>query len=195
MGGRMQPEESWISPGALEALVHQCAQKLFAVCREDPRTWLSEADLQAIFYAILWQDFPAHGLPVWALHVGYPCRLPSAEMERLGRRGRAVPVNLGIVFPQSVRLLSRRRWQARLRAALEIKRGYERYREIKDDLAKLAAIQRTWPEVQVWMIIMGYRSPHEDASAIRHLAQSMGVPLLGDNYWGKDRRIEQRELL
>lgn len=184
---------AWPESSAIDALLRQATRQLFAICRADYRGWLSEGDLHAMLYTLLRQELPSHGLPACAVHLGYPCRLPTLGDAAKPRSRRTRPVDLVMVVPQTIHLGRGRRWEGALAVAAEVKRGYERQREIKDDLAKLAAIRNTWPDILSYLIIMGYRNSQEDISAVERAAQAAGVTLLGDNYWGQPGTVNQSE--
>ncbi|HHX43354.1 MAG TPA: hypothetical protein GX714_05115 [Chloroflexi bacterium] len=190
------PEEgTWPAQRAVDALIRECSRLLFAECREDLWAWLSESDLQGMLYAILRRELPAHGLAASAVHMAYPFRITREQAQRLGLRGRTLTTDLVLVVPQSLRLLRGRRWTGRFVAAVEVKRGYERYREIRADLAKLAAVRNVWEDVLTYMVVMGHQSAHEAVSAVEREAAAHGVTLLADNYWVQDARINQPELV
>jgi hypothetical protein len=184
----------WSDPSTLNSLIRGCAERLFALCRADARGWLSEGDLQSMFYAILRRELPQRGLPACAVHAGYPCRIPGHHIRELGKRSRKLPVDLGLVVPQSIHIIGRRQWEGQIVAAIEVKRCHERLREIKADLAKLATIRAAWPEVQVFMLVMGYHSDLEDIAAVERTAATMNIPLLQDNYLGRPEHLDQQEL-
>lgn len=190
------PEErTWPAHRAIDALLRECTRLLFAECRGDLWSWLSESDLQGMLYAILRRELPAHGLSAGALHAAYPFRITEEQAHKLGLRGRTLNTDLVLVVPHTLRLLRGRRWTGDFVAAVEIKRGYERYREIRADLAKLAAVRSVWSDVLTYMIVMGHQSAHEDVSAVEREAKANGVTLLGDNYWVHDARISQPEMV
>lgn len=190
------PEErTWPAPRAVDALLRECTRLLFVECRDDLWAWLSESDLQGMFYAILRRELPAHGLPACAIHAAYPFRITADQAHKLGLKGRTLSADLVIVVPHTVRLLRGRRWSGDFVAAIEIKRGYERYREIRADLIKLAALRGVWGEMLTYMIVMGHQSAHEDVAAVEREARANGVTLLADNYWVQDARIDQPELV
>ena len=137
---RGQDIVAWPGGRAIDALLRECARLLFRECQADYRTWLSEADLQCIFYAILRRELPAHGIPARAAHAAYPFKMPTLQSEKLGKRDRTLPVDMILVVPDTVHIVRGRRWTGDIAAALELKRGFERRREIRGDLANLAAI-------------------------------------------------------
>lgn len=186
---------AWPEPRSIDALLRECVRLLFALCRADYRAWLSESDLQGMLYAILRREMPAHGLPASAVHLNYPCKLSAEHQVRLNRRTSTVPVDLILVAPHTITLLAGRRWEAPLAAAVELKRGYERFREIRDDLAKLAAIRTAWPNALTYMVIMGYHSRQEEIAAIQRTAHTAQITLLADNYWQLDGDIQQPHLV
>ncbi|MFH1084576.1 MAG: hypothetical protein V1772_02265 [Chloroflexota bacterium] len=178
------PSRAWPPPAALDAVLRACVRILFDECQRDPRLWLSEGDLQGILYAILVQELPSHGIPPTAVHAGYACRLGHEARERLGRKRALLAADLALVIPSTIRLLPKRRWEADLAAALEVKRGCERLGELRADLEKLAAIRQAQSGAQAYMILMGHRSRPEDLAAVARVAEGLGIPLLCDNYWG-----------
>lgn len=193
---RNPPETGrWPHPPVVDALIRECSRILFAQCRADFRAWLSESDLQSMLYAILRRELPAHGLPARAVHVGFRCRLSPEQASRLERKGNTLPVDLILAVPHTIRILRGRRWEAGVAVVAQVKRGYERQREIRDDLAKLAVLRQAWPDAQAYMIIMGYRSKQEDIGAVQRATQAAGIPLLNDNYWESQKSISQRELV
>lgn len=187
-GGRPQPR-------VIDALIRKSARTLFAQCRADYREWLSQSDLLSLFYAILRRELPAYYLPPSAVHVKYPCKLSPAQAAKLGRRGSTLPVDLILAVPHTIRILRGRHWEAKIAAAAQMKRGYERQREIRDDLAKLVVLREAWPDAHFYMIVMGYRSKQEDVGAVERAARAAGIPLLHDNYWGSEKSISQPELV
>jgi len=190
------PEEhTWPAPRAIDAFLRECARLLFAECRIDLWTWLSESDLQGMFYAILRRELPAHGLSASAAHAAYPFRITEEQAHNLGIRGRTLSTDLVLVVPHTLRQLRGRRWTGEFAAAIEVKRGYERFREIRADLAKLAAVRSVWDGMLTYMIVMGHQSAHEDVSAVEREAKAHGVTLLADNYWVQDAHIDQPELV
>lgn len=192
-----EPHEGspWPAPRAIEGLLLECAEQLFMQCRADYRRWLSESDLQSLLYAILRRELPAHGIASCAVHTGYPVKLPDDVIKRLKKRGKLLPVDMVLVVPGTIHLLRGRRWEAQLKAVIEVKRGCERFREVKADLDKLAAIRERYPDVVPSMVLMGFRNSQEDLSAVIHAAEGLDIPLLCDNYWGRDARIDQHELV
>jgi hypothetical protein len=186
---------AWPAPQAVDALLREAARLLFALCRADHRAWFSEADLQCLYYTILRRELPAHGLPACAVHADYACKLPTEQSLKLGKQGPWQVVDLILVIPHTIHRVRGRRWAGELAAALEIKRGHERLREIKDDLAKLALLREAWPNVLVYMIIMGYHSKPEDVAAVERAARAFNVPLLSDNTWGVAEKAAQPELV
>lgn len=188
-------ERTWPAPRAIDALLRECGRLLFAECRDDLWAWLSESDLQGMFYAILRRELPAHGLPAGALHATYPFRITAEQAHKLGLKGRTLTTDLVLVVPHTLRLLRGRRWTGDFVAAIEVKRGFERYREIRADLAKLAAVRGVWSDVLTYLIVMGHQSAHEDVAAVEREAKAHGVTLLADNCWVQDARIGQPELV
>jgi len=188
-------DDVWSDTSFLDTLIRICAERLFAICRADARGWLSEGDLQSMFYAILRRELPQRGMPACAVHAGYPCRIPGHHIRELGKRSRNLRVDLGIVVPHTIRILRRRQWEGQLVAAIEVKRCHERLREIKSDLDKLAAIRTAWPDVRVYMLVMGYHSDLEDIAAVERTAAAMDIPLLQDNYLGRSDHVDQGELV
>gem|GEM_PF-1885940 len=197
--------EWWPQAEALDALIREAARLLFALCRADQRAWLSESDLQGMLYAILQRELPSHGLPTSAIHASYPFQLPhkptaqvgqkrAAPERRPARERRTLPVDLVLVVPQTIHTVRGRRWAGEMVAAIELKRGYKRHREIKDDLQKLAVIRETWPQIQPYLLVMGYHSRQEDMAAVNRMALQAGVTLLGDNYWAQPGQVAQLEL-
>jgi hypothetical protein len=197
---RTLPEtEWWPQAEALDALIREAARLLFALCRADQRAWLSEGDLQGMLYAIFQRELPAHGLPASAVHASYPFQLTQKPTVQLGqkrppRERRTRPVDLVLVVPQTIHTVRGRRWAGEMVAAIELKRGYKRHREIREDLQKLAAIHESWPQIQPYMLIMGYRNSQEDIAAVNRMALQAGVTLLGDNYWAQPGQVAQLEL-
>jgi hypothetical protein len=190
------PEEhTWPASRAIDALLRECARLLFAECRDDLWSWLSESDLQGMLYAILRRELPAHGLPASALHAAYPFRITAEQARKLGLKGRTLGADLVLVVPHTLKLLRGRRWTGDFVAAVEVKRGVERFREIRADLAKLAALRNVWSNVLPYMIVMAHQSAHEDVAAVEREAKANGVTLLADNYWVQDARIDQPELV
>jgi hypothetical protein len=192
-----EPREGipWPAPRAIERLLLDCAEQLFTQCRADFRRWLSESDLQSLLYTIVRRELPAHGIASCAVHTGYPIKLPEEVIKRLKKRGKLLPVDLVLVVPGTIHLLRGRRWEAQLAAVIEVKRGCERYREVRADLDKLAAIREHYPDVLPSMVLMGFRNSQEDLAAISHTAADLDIPLLYDNYWSRDERIDQNELI
>lgn len=202
--------EPWPQRDALDRFVRQCAARLFGECRSDPRAWLSEPDLQCLFHAILRQELAARGLSPLAVHAGYPLRLSlgRSSVEAGARtsgyapddaaprvvRSHLLPVDIVLAVPDSIRPLRSRRWGGELAAVMEVKRGFERGREIRNDLARLGAIHAEWPHLLVYMLIASRRSRHELVHAVERGAVAHGVVLLYDNYWGTDSPAEQPEL-
>ncbi len=184
---------SW-TPAAADALLRRGVKHLLALCHKDYRPWLSERDLHGMLYTILCNELSTEARPAHALHLGYPCRLPVQHENELHRRTRMVPVDLILVEPDSIHLKRGRRWGAQLVAAVEVKRGYERLREIQCDLAKLEAIRSAWPEVLVYLVVMGYRNQERHIAAVQRFAEAAGVTFLGDNYWGDDLSVRQPDL-
>ena len=184
----------WPGERAIGALVRECARLLFEECQADYCTWLSEADLQCLFYVVLRRELLAGGIPACAAHAAYPFKIPLLQSEKLGRRDRTLPVDVILVVPDTVHIVRGRRWTGDVEAAIEIKRGFERKREIRGDLANLAAIHEAWPQIEPYMLIMGYHSDPEDIAAVERAAAAAGVALLCDNYWGQHRAIDQLEL-
>jgi len=185
----------WPSVMGLDALVRECSRLLFELCQKDYRPWLSESDLQSLYYMILHREFPVHGVSYSAIHTNYACYLPDEYRQRLGIRSRRLPVDLALVIPQSIHILRGRHWDADLSVAIEVKRGFERFREVRADLTKLATIRAAWPQVQVYMLIMGYHSQQEDIGSVIKVANDLDVPLLQSNYWGQDAKVDQPELV
>lgn len=192
---RPPEEHTWPAVRAIDALLRECARLLFVECRDDLWSWLSEGDLQGMFYAIVRRELPAHGLPASTVHAAYPFRITAEQATKLGLKGRTLSADLVLAVPHTLRLVRGRRWTADFVAAIEIKRGYERYREIRADLAKLAAIRSVWSNMLTYMIVMGHQSAHEDVAAVEREAKANGVTLLADNYWVQDARIDQPELV
>lgn len=192
---RPPEERTWPAHRAIDALLRECSRLLFAECRADLWSWLSESDLQGMFYAILRRELPAHGLPASALHAAYPFRITTEQARKLDLRGRTLSTDLVLVVPHSLRQLRGRRWTGNFVAAVEVKRGYERYREIRADLIKLAAVRSVWSDVLTYMVVMGHQSAHEAVSAVEREAKANGVTLLADNYWVQNARIDQPELV
>ena len=190
------PEEPiWPAARAVDALLRECARVLFLECRDDLWSWLSESDLQGMLYAILRRELPAHGLPASALHTAYPFRITTEQARKMGLKGRTLNTDLVLAVPHSMRMLRGRRWTGDFVAAIEVKRGYERFREIRADLAKLAAVRTVWSSVMTYMVVMGHQSTHESVAAVEREAKTHGVVLLSDNYWIQDTRIDQPELV
>ncbi|MHB1294368.1 MAG: hypothetical protein ACYC4R_05140 [Anaerolineae bacterium] len=177
----------------VEDLLRRSATQLFARCRADRHLCLSEPDLQCLLYAILQQALAVRGLPNACLHADYACRVPAPEAGTR-RRSRTLPVDLIFVAPETIHPLRSRRWKAQPLAVVEVKRGYERQREIREDLAKLAAIRCAWPDVLTCLVVVGYRNRLEDMAAVERNAEAGGVLLLGDNDWGAEIDAQQPEL-
>jgi hypothetical protein len=197
--GRLS-NRAWPRPAALDALLRECVRILFAQCHGDYRTWLSVSDLRSELYTVLQRELPSYGIPACAVHSEYSFRLARERMEAIGRRGRAVAVDLAIVVPSTIRLVQGRHWEAELAAAMEIKRSCERYDEVKIALDKLAALRDAQAPVQVYLILMGYRNKQEHLAAAVRAAAQMNIPLLYDNYWGPDdaamgHPVDQPELV
>ena len=193
-GGSEKPGV-WLQAPAVDALIKECARILFEQCRVDYRRWLSEGDLKSIYYAILRRELPARGVPSCAVHAGYPYKLSTEWHQKLGNRRRQVRVDLALIVPESIRIVRGRHWEGQIAAAIEVKRGFERYNETKGDLAKLAAIRGSRPDVQVYMLIMGYKNGPEQIAALERSAARMQIPLLCANYWGTSGRIDQPTLI
>jgi len=190
------PEEhTWPASRAIDALLRECTRLLFAECRDDLWSWLSESDLQGMLYAILRRELPAHGLAASALHAAYPFRITAEQTHKLGLKGRTLNADLALVVPHTLKLLRGRRWSGEFVAAVEVKRGFERFREIRADLCKLAALRSVWSDIATYMVVMGYQSAHEDVAAVEREAKANGVTLLADNYWVQDAHIDQPELV
>ncbi|MHB0857904.1 MAG: hypothetical protein ACYC5M_10075 [Anaerolineae bacterium] len=181
-----------LSPQAVEALLRNAAAQLFSRCRSDRHLWLSEPDLQCLLYAILQQELAARGISGAALHADYACRVPPSDTAP--RRGRTLPVDLILVLPETIHPLRSRRWSAQALAVVEVKRGFERHREIREDLAKLVTVRKAWLDVLACLVVMGYRNRLEDIAAVERSAEAGGVLLLGDNDWGVEIDARQPEL-
>ena len=192
---RSQRGVDWPSATGLDALIRECARLVFEQCQKDYRPWLSESDLQSLFYMTLYRELPTYGVSQSSVHTNYPCRLPDEYRRRLGIHSRQLFVDLALVIPQSIRILRGRHWEADLAAAIEVKRGYERFREVQSDLKKLAMIREAWPDVQVYMLIMGYHGQQEDIAAVAKIAQDLNVSLLQDNYWASKGKVDQPGLV
>ena len=186
---------TWPAPRAIDALLRECSRLLFSECRDDVWSWLSEDDLQGMLYGILRRELPAHGLPASALHAVYPFRITAEQAHKLGLRRRTLSVDMVLAVPHSLRLPRGRRWTGDIVAAVEVERGFERHREIRANLAKLAAVQAVWQNVLAYMVVMGHQSAPEDVAAVEREARARGVTLLADNYWVQDMRIDQPELV
>ena len=184
----------WPDAETIDGLIREAARMLFALCRADSRAWLSEGDLQAMYYGLLRRELSARGLPGCAVHAGYTVRITEERLRELGKRGRMLRVDAVLVTPDTIHQGRGRRWEGELAAAIEIKRGFERWREIRADLAKLHAIRQAWPTVQPYMLLMGYHSRPEQVAAVERAAQALEIPLLQDNFWGHAGSIRQSEL-
>jgi len=176
-------------------LVERCAHILFALCRADYRGWMSESDLQCMFHNIARKELAARGLHASAVHADYVFRISLADRQTQESVERAIPVDVALVVPESIRILRGRHWEADVAAIIEVKRGHERHREIEHDLQNLATIVEEQPHVQAHMLIMGYRSKLEDMAIAERMAQALDIPLLHDNYWGTPIRPSQPALV
>jgi hypothetical protein len=184
----------WPEPAAVDGLIREAARLLFALCRADSRAWLSEGDLQAMYYGLLRRELAAHGLPACAVHAGYPVKITEERLRDLGKRGRMLRVDAVLMAPQTIHPVRGRRWEGQLAAAIEIKRGFERWRGIRAALGQQAAIREAQPAVQPYMLLMGYHSRAEHMAAVERAAQALAIPLLQDNIWGLPGSVRQNEL-
>jgi hypothetical protein len=176
--------EPWSDAVVLDEFVRTACGRLFALCQEEYRNWLSEGDLQCLLHAELRDELQARGLPPTAVHANYALTMPLKQRQDLDRQTPSVTMDLVIVAPHSIGFSRGRRWVGEIVAAVEVKRGYERAREVRDDLAKLVALREAHPSIRTYLVIMGYRNLPEQIAPIERAAARTEVTLLSDNYWG-----------
>ena len=76
-----------------------------------------------------------------------------------------------------------------------IKRGHEPIGEIRDDLAKLAAIKARIAGLLCYLVVMGYHDEPNQVEAVEQAAKEFGISYLGDNYTSLAEPVRQEKLL
>ena len=185
----------WPEAAAIDALFRYCVGRFLAICRNEPRNWLTKGDLLAILGQILRVELPSHGLPACAVHVGFTHSHPLKQ-ELSGKHQRTTQViDLVLVMPQTIHWVSETRWDAELAMIASIKRGHEHLGEIRNDLTRLAAIKGRIAGLLCYLVVMGYHDEPNQIELVIQAAHEQGIAYLGDNYTSLTTPVIQEKLL
>lgn len=185
----------WPESAAIDALFRYCVGRFLALCRNDPRNWLTEGDLQTMLGQILRDELPSHGLPACAVHLGYTHSIPTRQEQSSKHQRSTQAVDLVLVMPQTIQWTSDTKWDAELALVASIKRGHEHIGEIRDDLARLAAIREKSAGLLCYLVVMGYHDEANQIEAVEQAAQELDIAYLGDNYTSLAEPVRQEKLL
>ena len=185
----------WPASAAIDALFRYCVGRFLALCRNDPRNWLTEGDLQAMLGQLLRDELPSHGLPACAVHLGYTHSIPIKQEQSSKHPRTMQTADLVLVMPQTIHWTSETRWDAELAVIASIKRGHEHLGEIRDALAKLAAARERNVELLCYLVVMGYHDEPNQIEAVDQAAKELGIAYLGDNFTSLAAPVRQEKLL
>jgi hypothetical protein len=185
----------WPEPASIDALFRYCVERFFAVCKSDPRSWLTEGDLQTLLGQLLREELPRHGLPACAVHVGFSLPTP-VKQEQSGKHPRSAPAfDLVLVIPQTIHWVNDSRWEVELALIASVKRTYIHALENSEELVRMAGLREKNPGLLRYLVVMGY---HDDVSlieAVERAALAKDITYLGDNYTGLVTPVRQEKLL
>lgn len=184
---------SWPSLEGLQAIFEACVQELVALCRRDPTAWLSHADLTAMLYTILVQEFPAHGLAPRALHAGLELTGKTSTGGRT--RQRRIRVDLALLHPDTLGIDETGAWQGSIELFAGVRRGFHDIKGLRSLLEELVAIGQAHPHAAAYLVVIGYGERRGARDDVDRLALQMGMPLLGDLIASPDDRPGQPTLL
>jgi hypothetical protein len=169
---------SWPSPAGLRLFFEACVAELFELCRRDPTTWHTQADLAAMLYTILAQDLPAHGLAPRALHAGL--ELAAKPLDAARSRHPKVNVDLVLLHPDTLTVRTDDSWQGSLQLLAAVRRSYRDVPGLRRVLEDLLAVSLAHPQAPAHLVVMGLGHERDARDHVAQLALERGIPLLGE---------------
>ena len=184
---------NWPEPAAVDALFRYCVRRTMDVCLSNPRLWLTSDDLRSLLAQVLREELPSHGLPAYAVHLGYPFA-SDAKSDSKSPRHRQV-LDLVLVLPETIQWEASNRQNAAIALAAAVKLGFDIQGADRELISRLAALRGKMPDILCYLVVMGFQDTQEAIDTLTRAAQEAGLTLLCDNYTGLADDIRQEKLL
>jgi len=185
---------NWPEPVAVDALFRYCVKRFTDLCRSNPRLWLTSDDLRSLLAQILRDELPSHGLPAYAVHLGYPA-VTEAKQDVGKQPKHNQLLDLVLVLPETIHWTTNNKSELMLSLAALVWLGFDIQVNEREDILRLAALKERMPHILCYLVVMGFQDPQEAVEELAKTAQDAGVVLLGDNYTGLPDNIRQEKLL
>jgi len=189
--GNMPELPGWPERRVIDVLIRESIERLFDICQQDPRAWLSDTDLQCLLFSVLRQYLPQHGISASSVHSQVQIVLPPAPQVKGTKQPRTLRADVALLVPHS---LSPGNADATTEpaAVIQISRTFK----VETNIELLTRLVQSQGTPLVYLVVIAYKELESDATRIRLLSQKHKVPVLVLNYWGKSEQVSrQPELL
>ena len=189
--GNMPELPGWPERRVVDVLIRESIERLFEICRQDPRAWLSQTDLQCLLFSVLRQDLPQHGIAASAVHSQIQVALPPFPQAKGAKHPRSFRADVALLVPHSLNP-SNAEANAETAAVIQVSRTFK----VETDLESLTRLVQSQGAPLVYLVIVAYKELESDATRVRQLSQKHKIPAMVLNYWGKGQEVSrQPELL
>ncbi len=185
---------NWPEPAAVDALFRYCVKRFTDVCLADPRIWLTSDDLRSLLAQILREELPSHGLPAYAIHLGYSAALiPKPDATKPVRHNHSL--DLVLLMPDTIHWDANNKAEAVLAVAAAVQMGFDAPGSGRENIARLAALKKKLPETLCYLVAVGFQDSEEAIEALKQTAAAANIVLLSANYTGLADLVRQDKLL